>query len=114
MGILSNIVKVARILFKEDQFVEDDSRESLKEAIVRSGMSVKDGSELIQQHDLSGNFGKKFSRRQDDDITITPADKTDLEQDQTVERIKDGVKAVGKYDENSKHVRDAGGKDRIK
>lgn len=101
-------------VFVEDQFVEYDNRESLKEEILLSGMSSKEGSELVQEHDQTRNSGKELSERQDNDIIITPADKDGLEQDQTVENIRNGVSTLGRYNEEEKNVRDSGGKERAK
>lgn len=108
-----DLSKFGKTLFAEDQFVEYDNRESLKEAIVRSGMSSKEGSELVQQLDQTGNSGKRLSERQDSDVVITPADRDGLEQDQTVENIRNGVYTSGRYNEDEKTVREAGGKERL-
>lgn len=100
--------------FAEDQFVEYDNRESLKEAIVRSGMTAQEGSELVQQLDQSGSLGRSLSEKQDSDVIITPADRDGLEQDQTVGNIRNGVYTSGKYNEDEKSVRESGGKERAK
>ncbi len=109
----NDVKKFATKFFAEDNFVEYDSREDLKAAIVTSGMNREEGSLLVREHDQSVTRGRHLDDVQDRDIIITPADRmddsTDLEQDSTIRNIR--VKETPIPDGDA-HQREQGGKNR--
>ena len=88
MGLLEIFKRFGKTLFIEDQFVESDERDDLMKSIVESGMSMKEGSYLVQASDEADKIGKKLNKEIDASVR---EDGKDYRTDSTMENITNGV-----------------------